>query len=735
MSLPPNYTPTTSFADDESLQAAGRSTVRTAALDQEFADIEATTDALIANQRLIQRDDGKLQDLLVEPYALSEQTRALLVAGGASPRGAWATNTNYAIKDLVQNAGIAYMCLTAHNSGPTFNAGFWLPISGDGSAAASAIAAAASQAEASASASVAVSAASVANISAVNADLSADAAAASELAAQNAADSIAGLSPVNLSAFMLDFLANTAAAAARADLGALGLSDAASQAEAEAGTLATKIMTPLAGAQQLDGRLTKLYGASSVARSMPARFGDVVDIKDWFNVGGVVNNDAALAALITYLTANPGKTLRGHATDIYACSFSSQTLPAGTRLRLEGGRFLWSGLLGGGNATALTLAAGIDFDTLRFEVASAGTFRRLLQINGSRGDLLELVCQNQVANYGGSNLDFGLRLYGQGNRIHEVKAKNVDRALMAYGEGATASLTQKGLVIDNVDVENYVTGAYLRNLEDFQIKGHNIRGRSANALPDPGHNGILTAGIKDGKFGPGTVKNSGEHAYRIGGRNGSETLTSRISFTNPTSKGAGQCGFKAWSGSNAELIKGLTVTGGRFVDSGDDGNALGFNDFGMMIQACSEAHFDGCVVQKEDLAASAYDAVYVSQADGVYFTGLVANHASRRGLHISEFNGNGTDQNSSNTVNVWGAHIAGHAAEGVYVDCVGTDMRDLMVSEAHIIGGTIGVKWNGAKARAQQPCYFSAAIRGQSGLKFDCPSVGAEILKTVDMLA
>jgi hypothetical protein len=57
------------------------------------------------------------------------------------------------------------------------------------------------------------------------------------------------------------------------------------------------------------------------------------------------------------------------------------------------------------------------------------------------------------------------------------------------------------------------------------------------------------------------------------------------------------------------------------------------------------------------------------------------------------------------------------------------------VTDAHVIGGTIGVKWNGAKARAAQPCYFSAAIRGQSGLKFDCPSVGAEILKTVDLLA
>lgn len=734
MSHAPNYTPTTSFADDESLQAAGRSTVRTAALDQEFADIEATTDALNTNLQRLQRDDGKLLDLLVEPYALSEQTRAMMVAAGGNPRGAWAQNTNYAVKDLVQNAGIAYMCQAAHNSGSVFNAGFWLPISGDGSAAASAIAAAASQAEASASASVAVSAASVANISAVNADLSADAAAASELAAQNAADSIAGLSPVNLSPFMLDFLANSAGAAARADLGALGLSDAASQAEAEAGTLATKVMTPLAGAQQLDGRTSKLYGASSLARSIPARFGDVVDIKDWFNVGGVVNNDAAMAALITYLTANPGKTLRGHATDIYACAFSSVTIPAGTRLRLEGGKFLWSGLLGGGSALALTLAAGVDFDALRFEVATGGTFRRLLQITGSRGDLLELVCQSQVNNDSGSNLDFGVRLYGQANKLGEIRTKNVDKAVMVYGDGATAVLAQKGTRIGHVDVENYTVGFYPRNVEDFRLDGYMIRGRSANATTNPGQNGIVTAGVIDGHFGPGTVKNAGEHGIRIGGSNGSECLTDTVTFTSPTTMRSGESGFKAWSGSNLIPIKNLTVSGGMFIDSGDTGTPA-FNDFGMMIQNVQKGQLIGCQVSADALSVSSYDGAYFSQCGGVSVEGLKLYSAARRGLHISEYNGNATDSNSTNTLNVHGLHVEGHTAEGVYVDCVNTDMRDIFVTDAHVIGGTIGVKWNGAKARAAQPCYFSAAIRGQSGLKFDCPSVGAEILKTVDLLA
>lgn len=221
MSYAPDYTPTNSFADDESNQAAGRSTVKTDELDAQFADISATANALNNNLKLLQRDDGKLRDLLVEPYALSEQTRAMMAALGRTPRGEWATFTDYAVGDLVQRNAVAYMCQTAHNSGPTFNVGFWLAISGDGSAAYSAEQAIAAAAAAALSQAAAIAAAAAAALSASGASGSAGAAAASALAAQNAADSIAGLAPVNLSAYMLTFLANNNATGARSTLGVI----------------------------------------------------------------------------------------------------------------------------------------------------------------------------------------------------------------------------------------------------------------------------------------------------------------------------------------------------------------------------------------------------------------------------------------------------------------------------------------------------------------------------------
>lgn len=143
MSNAPNYTPATSFATDESNQVAGRSTVKTVSLDVEFANVSSSINALNTNIKLLQRDDGKIKDLLIEPYALSEQTRALLAASGLV-RGLWVGATAYAQGDVVQYTNIAFLCITAHTSSGAFDATLWMAVSGDGSAAASAIAAAAS---------------------------------------------------------------------------------------------------------------------------------------------------------------------------------------------------------------------------------------------------------------------------------------------------------------------------------------------------------------------------------------------------------------------------------------------------------------------------------------------------------------------------------------------------------------------------------------------------------------
>lgn len=95
MSQPPNYTPTTDFSQQEAINASGRSTVNTAALDTEFANIETTLDQTLSNLALLQRDDGRLKDVIVDVYTLAPDVLNLM--GGFNLRGLWATTTDLSL--------------------------------------------------------------------------------------------------------------------------------------------------------------------------------------------------------------------------------------------------------------------------------------------------------------------------------------------------------------------------------------------------------------------------------------------------------------------------------------------------------------------------------------------------------------------------------------------------------------------------------------------------------------
>lgn len=694
MSQAPTYTRSTGFANDELTNRGGRSTVATTDIDAEFDAVAVSVNQTRDNLSLLQRDDGAMRDGVVRIWTLGADVSSYLTAVGGTIRGAWITATAYVPKDVVVQNTNTYICASAHTSG-TFSTDLaavkWVLLQLGATPGATS-----------------VSFVPTANISATNLQ-----AALEESDTENR----------SLTAALAASLAVTNNIAQGA--GQVGYSDATAYLTG----VGRRLNDLSTGSVQ-----QKLYGAASTSRTSTQRFSDVVDLDDWFDGSGLVNNDAAFDALLTYQALNPGKTYRGRNGRVYACSFNSKTWAATARMRMEGARFLWSGSLGGSASTVLTLPTGTDFDALRFEIVAGSTFRRMLHLaGGHRGDLVELICQAQVNNDGGSNLDAGIRVYGQANRIKEIRTQKVDRAVLVYGEGATAATTQKGTRIGFVDVQDYVTGLQARNCEDFHLAGYRIRGRSANALPNPGHNGILTSGVVDAFFGPGLIRNAGEHGFRVGGSNGSETTTANVQIVGATIRNSGQSGLKIWSGSNAVPIRRVSTSATLIADCGDDGDALGFNDFGAMIQNVTDGLFSGLHVVKDALTYCALDGVYASQNIHCHYEGVRVLGASRNGMRISEFNGNATDANSSNTVNVNGFHSESHGAEGFYVECPVTDMRDIMLTAGHMLGGTDGVRWSGAIGRAAQPCYFGAAIRGQSGTKFNVP--GGTNIKTLDMLA
>lgn len=127
MAQPTAYNKSTDFAADERNNAGGRSTVRTDRVDAEFSAIATTLRETLANLALLQRDDGKIRDGIVELYHLSTACRAALGVD-LTPRGLWATDTEYAAYDLVDFSGTAYLCPTDHTSGDfaaDYAAGLW----------------------------------------------------------------------------------------------------------------------------------------------------------------------------------------------------------------------------------------------------------------------------------------------------------------------------------------------------------------------------------------------------------------------------------------------------------------------------------------------------------------------------------------------------------------------------------------------------------------------------------
>jgi hypothetical protein len=82
---------------------------------EDFGDIQETLDALLDNLALLQRDDGELKNAIVKPDSLSTATKAL-IAGDWNPRGAWVTNTEYEVGDMVVSSGATYVCAVRHVS-------------------------------------------------------------------------------------------------------------------------------------------------------------------------------------------------------------------------------------------------------------------------------------------------------------------------------------------------------------------------------------------------------------------------------------------------------------------------------------------------------------------------------------------------------------------------------------------------------------------------------------------
>jgi hypothetical protein len=106
VSQPQPYSPQHTFVSDSATLAnfPGQS------LDVEFNNVKATSDQVLANLALIQRDDGALKNGSVSYDTLAPA----LQTNGLSTASAWLTATNYTVDATVYQNSVLYRCLVAH---------------------------------------------------------------------------------------------------------------------------------------------------------------------------------------------------------------------------------------------------------------------------------------------------------------------------------------------------------------------------------------------------------------------------------------------------------------------------------------------------------------------------------------------------------------------------------------------------------------------------------------------
>ena len=109
-------------------------------LDQNFEELVTSTDEIIANLALIQRDDGAIRNQTVHSNAFTSDALALMAGSSVvsnldwRPMGPWATATLYRVGNIVEEGSpaTAYVCSVQHVSGvfaTDYAAGDWVVLS------------------------------------------------------------------------------------------------------------------------------------------------------------------------------------------------------------------------------------------------------------------------------------------------------------------------------------------------------------------------------------------------------------------------------------------------------------------------------------------------------------------------------------------------------------------------------------------------------------------------------
>ena len=383
-----------------------------------------------------------------------------------------------------------------------------------------------------------------------------------------------------------------------------------------------------------DSSKSALNDGGLVVDGWVREYGEYVSPEMFGAFGDGVTDDTH--ALVAALEFADGREVSFEAGREYVVS--NLNIPYGSRLLMRGSTFVKKTA---GSSYAVTVQGGIRCDTLL--VKSSGSANdRALRVTGGDIDIGHLGCES-----GQPGSSYGIHFQStdgtkiEGVRIGKVTVKNHDAAVLLFNTGR--------MRVDDISVDTYVTGVYLRDCTNSVFQTAYIKGLSPNSTGGAGNNGLLLESSKSSQSSRGLifndwhVRDSGEHGYRLGGfKTIRDVWFNSCRAVNTGAKGSsatGGCGFKVLGIQvTGELHKNIHFTSCNVTDASTIGDGLG-NFAAFLIAAVDGCSLSNCSVSADANTYSSWHGYSLDTVKNVSLSSPIAEackqHALRIVAHVS----------------------------------------------------------------------------------------------------
>lgn len=372
----------------------------------------------------------------------------------------------------------------------------------------------------------------------------------------------------------------------------------------------------------------------AVNRTLNSKLSDVVSAKDFGLVGDGSDETNKLQAAID---ASEGKILIFEAGKTYG--YSSIRFKKNTNVITSNSTFK---RLAASTSSGITFEENITIDSLYISTPGGSGGDRSVRLLGSnfRVGTISVIADDQgVYNSPNSAIDIGSNPVG--TLISNINIGNI--ITYKVSSALTASYVD-GLVVNGIVSRYYRTAVYLKDVSRSSIS--NVLCEFLGAAVDgrPGENGLLIeSSLSSGSshslvFDNWDVRDSGEHAYRLGGqlaikgvwfdnciatRPGSSILSGNLT----SGEWHGGCGFKVLGGNTTttEYHEDIFFKSCGVIDCnityGSYPAAHGVNNFQpWLVVMAKNVHLDNCWTKAVGQAYVSRYGILTTSSDGVFLT-------------------------------------------------------------------------------------------------------------------